>query len=121
MRELVSDKRISTTDYGSVTILFCPRCGGEYLHHVSATMFDRPEDGETAKRSFIDGTSAKVDLVPSENSGNPSSRRGGLCITFACDACKGTDDNVLELTMSQHKGTTEIGWRYSPKSSDKLI
>ena len=61
---LVSDKRISTTDYESVTVLLCPRCGGEYLHHVSATMFDRPEDGETAKRSFIDGTSAKVDLVP---------------------------------------------------------
>jgi len=36
-------------------------------------------------------------------------------------ACKGIDDNVLELTISQHKGTTEIGWRYSPKSSDKLI
>src|SRR5712664_4154506 len=41
-----------------------------------------PEDSETAKRSFIDGTSAKVDRVPSENSGNPSSRRGGLCISL---------------------------------------
>ncbi len=40
---------------------------------------------------------------------------------LACEACKGIDDNVLELTISQHKGTTEIGWRYSPKSSDKLI
>src|SRR5713101_8401650 len=78
-----------------------------------------PEDSETAKRSFIDGTSAKVDRVPSENSGNPSSRRGGL--KLACEACKGIDDNVLELTISQHKRTTEIGWRYSPKSSDKLI
>ena len=78
-------------------------------------MFDRPEDGETAKRSFIDGTSAKVDLVPSDSSGNQSSRRGGLCISFSCEAC------VLELTISQHKGTTEIGWCYSPKSSDKLI
>jgi hypothetical protein len=82
---------------------------------------DRPEDGETAKRSFIDGTSANVDLVLSENSGNPSSRRGGRCISFTCEACHGIDDNVLELTISQHKGTTEIGWRYSPKSSDKLI
>ena len=118
---LVSDKRLSTTDYGSVTVLLCPRCGGEYLHHVSATMFDRPEDGETAKRSFIDGTSAKVDLVPPGSSGKPSSRRGGLCISFTREACKGIDDNVLELTISQHKGTTEIGWRYSPKSSDKLI
>jgi hypothetical protein len=118
---LVSDKRIPTTDYGSVTVLLCPRCGREYLHHASATMFDRPEDGGTAKRSFIDGTSAKVDLVPSENSGNPSSRRGGLCISFACEACKGIDDNVLELTISQHKGTTEIGWRYSPKSADTLV
>jgi hypothetical protein len=59
--------------------------------------------------------------VPSEYSGNPSSRRGGLCISFACEACKGIDDNVLELTISLHKGTTEIGWRYSPKSSDKLV
>jgi hypothetical protein len=84
-------------------------------------MFDRPQDGETAKRSPIDGTSAKVGLVPSASSGNPSSRRGGLCISFTCEACKGIDDNVLELTISQHKGTTEIGWRYSPKSSDKLI
>jgi hypothetical protein len=84
-------------------------------------MFDRPEDGETTKRSFIDDSSAKVDLVPSANRGNPSSRRGGLCISFTCEACKGIDDNVLELTISQHKGTTEIGWRYSPKSSDKLI
>lgn len=63
----------------------------------------------------------RLDLVPSENSGNPSSRRSGLCISFAREVCKGIDDNVLELTISQHKGTTEIGWRYSPKSSDKLI
>jgi hypothetical protein len=30
---------------------------------------DRLEDGETAKHSFIDGASAKVDLVPSDSSG----------------------------------------------------
>ena len=85
---LAAEKRISTTDYGSVTVLLCPRCGGEYLHHVSATMFDRPEDGETAKRSFIDGTSAKVDLVPFANSGNPSSRRGGLMRSANCPVAR---------------------------------
>lgn len=84
-------------------------------------MFDQPDDDETAKRWFIDGTSDNVDLVPSANSGNPSSRRAGLCTSFTCEACGGIDDNVLEMTISQHKGTTEIGWRYSPKSSEKLI
>lgn len=47
---------------------------------------------------------------------NPSSRRDGLVISFTCEQCSRDDPgDVIELTIAQHKGSTEIGWRFSPR------
>jgi hypothetical protein len=113
---VVIDKRTPMTDFGSVTVLVRPRCGSESIHHQAATLYDRPEDAEMVVRSTVENGSAKIDVVASESSGNPSSRRDGLSIKFWCEGCKGIDEDVLELTVSQHKGSTELGWRYSPKA-----
>jgi hypothetical protein len=64
----------------------------------------------------VEGGSAKIDAVPSDGSGNPSGRRDGLSIKFWCEGCKGVDEDILELTISQHKGSTLLGWRYSAKA-----
>jgi hypothetical protein len=54
-------------------------------------------------------------MATSEGSGNPSSRRQGLAIRFFCEGCGGADsDDIIELTVAQHKGSTELAWRYSP-------
>jgi hypothetical protein len=64
----------------------------------------------------VEGVSAKIDAVASDGSGNPSSRRNGLSIKFWCEGCKGVDEDILELTISPHKGSTLLGWRYSAKA-----
>lgn len=114
----VVDNRIQVADHGS-SIQLCPRCGSESIHHQAATLYDRREDGEMVVRSTVRDGSAKIDVVQSDSSGNPSSRRDGISISFWCEGCKGIDEDVLELTVSQHKGATELGWRYSPKAPRK--
>jgi hypothetical protein len=37
---------------------------------------------------------------------NPSSRRGGIAIRFWCEGCP----FISELTLAQHKGSTEVEW-----------
>jgi hypothetical protein len=55
--------------------------------------------------------------MPNAESGNPSPRRDGIVISFFCEQCTnwGETGEVIELTLAQHKGATEIGWRYPPK------
>ena len=60
-------------------------------------------------RSTVRDGSAKIDVVQSDSSGNPSSRRDGIYISFWCEGCKGIDEDVLELTVSQHKGLSWDG------------
>ncbi len=71
-------------------------------------MFDRGEDAATVVRTEIAG--GKVTTEPAaQGDGNPSSRRDGLVVRFWCEGC---GDDPIELCIAQHKGTTEIGWRY---------
>jgi hypothetical protein len=101
-------------DYSTrVAALRCPRCGGENLHHLGVISYDRSkEDDPTTVINLSAGriTSATHD----DASANPSSRRGGLAIQFGCELCHGVGENRIELTIAQHKGTTEIGWRFDP-------
>jgi len=60
---LIVEKRIPTADRGE-TILLCPRCDGESLHHRAVTSYDRGEDAELVIRSLVEGGSAKIDAVP---------------------------------------------------------
>ena len=87
--------------------LACPRCGGEYLHHLGVNVYDRVEDAEQTIETRVENGAASVSIVPSSNSRNPSLRRDGIAIQFACEFCNGT----LELTLAQHKGATLVVWR----------
>ena len=97
-------------DCGIGQELRCPRCGYTDLHHGQVTVFDRNEDAEMTAVTTVAAGFAKTHLLPSSQVGNPSSRRHGLAITFACDGCG--DD--LELTVAQHKGKTLFAWRSAP-------
>lgn len=106
-------------DAGGGANLLCPRCGDSYLHHRGVVTFDRSEDAETVLRTSIEVGKTTVHLVPQADSGNPSSRRDGLVIQFWCEKCGGGDDgtSVIELTLAQHKGETEMAWRFTPMAS----
>jgi len=88
-------------DYG----LACPCCGDTHnLHQVSAKVFFRDkEDGEGGVAVECN-THAVQNL--SYQHGNPSLRRDGISIRFACEHCAAEP----ELAIYQHKGSTFIEW-----------
>jgi hypothetical protein len=96
-------------------VLSCPKCGDGFLHHLCVTVYDRQEDDDTCKtiQCFVeDGflhPKQTTTITETSNKNNPSSRRGGVCITFACDYCPG----VFDMTIEQHKCMTYIRWRPS--------
>ncbi len=94
------------------SLLQCPFCGSEYLHHMKITTFDRGEDGETAVRTEIVGSQVSVNPLD-EGRDNPSSRRDGMKIDFWCEGCGSAP---IALTIAQHKGMTEIGWVHAAKT-----
>ena len=113
---LVSTMRRTSVDIGLENngpdyppTLLCPRCGGNYLHHSGVTIFDRKEDATTLTETKVENGVTTSRMVPTAESGNPSSRRDGLAIRFWCELCNVVD---LELTVEQHKGCTYLGWRY---------
>jgi hypothetical protein len=114
MTQVRVDKRIGIEDVGSVSELRCPRCAGPNLHHLGVTVFDRAEDAPVVIRTLVEGGKSKTDVVPNGDSGNPSSRRDGLAILFSCEGCGGDLADPIELMIAQHKGSTEIAWRYRP-------
>lgn len=106
---------IFTEDMGGALDLLCPRCGADLLHHLSVTVCDRGEDAAHVLRTTVQQGSVAVDTTTSVQARNPSARRGGLFIRFWCEGCGGHgDDELIELTIAQHKGSTEIGWRFTP-------
>jgi hypothetical protein len=118
-------KEIRTYDAGDAADLLCPRCGADDLHHVGAIFYERGEDGadvlqltQTLRRYGEDRATGMVtEIVPSDRARNPSSRRSGMAILFECEQCGGgTDADRIELTIAQHKGSTEVGWRFTPKA-----
>ncbi len=94
----------------------CPRCNADNLHHSTVTVFDRGEDAEMVTKTTVTGATASMEMAPSKEAGNPSGRRDGISIRFWCEGCGGdAPDDIIELTIAQHKGSTEIGWRYTPR------
>jgi hypothetical protein len=97
--------------------LTCPRCAGKHLHHHSVIVYDRREDASTIRRTLIecsadpnrDPGEVTIGVVESENAGNPSSRRGGIVISFWCETCH---LQLIDLAIAQHKGETRINWNY---------
>lgn len=90
--------------------MVCPRCGSDYLHHQSVTLFDRSEDAQFVSETTVSCGEAKMKIVNSSASRNPSARRQGLEIVFTCEECE--EGQTLSLFISQHKGQTEMFWEY---------
>jgi hypothetical protein len=81
------------------------------------TLYERGEDAAELVKMVHFPPTLTTEVVASDPSDNPSSRRHGLAVRFYCEQCGGeADDDVIELTIAQHKGSTEIGWRYTPKA-----
>lgn len=99
---LRTTNQIALSDETGATVLGCPRCGGAHLHHTMVTHHLRETEDGLSSASFLPGQHVKP------LGGNPSARRGGVVISFECERC-GPD---LELTIAQHKGETELAWRF---------
>lgn len=111
----ITSKKFKFEDYGSALVVRCPRCDSEYLHHTGAVFFDRVEDGPSAVKIDVRGPATKTAVIPSEGSGNPSSRRHGMKVLFECENCLGEGDSTIELNIAQHKGSTQLSWTFSPR------
>lgn len=98
----------------NVLDLHCPRCGENNLHQIGVTVYYRGEDAEYIVKTNVQGATTSTEMVANKESDNPSSRRDGLAIQFRCEHCTGYPTDILELTIAQHKGSTEVGWRFSP-------
>ena len=96
----------------------CPHCGSNYMHHLGVEIFNRKEDSETGDHITIYtpesfGWNHKKIICP-ENTvdgdmrSNPSERRTGISISFACEEC----DQIFKMEIAQHKGLTLISWRF---------
>lgn len=93
--------------------LHCPRCGADTLHHGEVVVYDRAEDQPTCVKTSIFAGQVSVDPRAS-NALNPSSRRHGLTIQFACESC---GEAPIILKIAQHKGSTRIGWVFQRVSA----
>ena len=116
MTKIATDPLIRFTDIGGVSELLCPRCSSRHLHQVSVVLYDRAEDAASLLKVEVGGSRVTTSLAPSIGSGNPSNRRHGLVIRFLCEGCRGGEgEDTLELTLAQHKGATEVVWRFTPR------
>lgn len=119
MTDMLTSLGVSTRDLGGAVELECPRCRASLLHHGAVKVFDRHEDAASVTMTTVSGGTVSMATVGAVGSGNPSSRRDGLSIRFWCEGCGGdTPDDVIELTIAQHKGATEIGWRFTPRKQE---
>jgi len=106
-------------DIEQETILRCAGCDGDYLHQVKVDVFERREDADEGIHASITGSGMTVD---SDLTDNPSGRRHGLTIRFACEFC--STESVV--TIAQHKGQTFLKvtgagatrWTFSKISSN---
>jgi hypothetical protein len=88
-----------------VGALHCPRCGNDSLHHVGVYSWFRDDEDQMA--TIIKSSRQKCDLSRGEPEGCSSMRRDGLVIRFYCEH---HSDDVMELEIVQHKGSTFINW-----------
>jgi hypothetical protein len=98
-------------------ILCCPACGFLYLHQTGVVVYHRRnEDDQDMTVTHVGYGEAITHRTRETN--NPSERRSGMAIQFACEGC----ENVFELTIEEHKGNTYLGWRGHPngKATYKL-
>jgi hypothetical protein len=95
------------------SIVLCPNCGSDNLHHTKIEVFNRvTEDSPIGIHAKIEGPAFKID---GDMVGNPSWRRDGLRITLWCEIC----DKNSTITIFQHKGSTFVEQKKSIIVPDK--
>lgn len=99
----------AVVDTGSYGTLSC-KCGFDYLHQGNVTIFQRSEDDEVTTVIAQDGKTVQVSDFPSDDTCNPSPRRHGLILEFACESCGAEDGSLQRLAIFQHKGQTCMEW-----------
>ena len=99
------DRGINVTEYDE-HYLTCPNCGHDYMHQLAAEIHAREEDGK-AKVIRVDLKTG--DITHDAHHENPSNRRQGLIVEFACENCDFTG-TISYLGIWQHKGNTVIEW-----------
>ena len=114
MKEFIENDIVVVKTSGRLTELQCPRCGGLSLHQNVIQVFHRSEDDPKVWKTVITENSVETKLAVSLTSDNPSPRRQGMTISFSCEDC-GIDreNDVLDLHLYQHKGSTVLRWRYA--------
>lgn len=103
--EVVTVHHVKIDEGTGHSVLCCPRCGHSQIRHSMVAHHLREKEDGLSSVSFL----PKQHVTPLGD--NPSARRGAVVVSFECERC-GPD---LELTITQHKGDTQLGWRYIPK------
>ena len=86
--------------------LLCPGCGNHNLHQYAVEVFNRyQEDDPAGLHVVIDGQSLNRDM---DMGSNPSARRDGMFIYFACEYCPG----IVRLSIAQHNGDALVSSLY---------
>lgn len=123
-KNLVETIGIDTDDLEGAIGLKCPRCGFDYLRHIGVIVYDRAtEDDARVNETTVHNGIAELLVTNGEH--NPSDRRSGLAVRFSCEGCSDNpqDENeetvLIELTLSQHKGSEFIGWRFTPLPTER--
>jgi hypothetical protein len=78
------------------------------LHQGGVSVFSRLVEDAGVQLTHVSGTGT-VTVRAAGSEVNPSPRRDGLAIGFACEHCPAGVTLVLEIY--QHKGSTFSGWR----------
>jgi hypothetical protein len=86
--------------------LRCPGCDGTYLHHRSVEWFERDDEDADLGRYVNVAHSMLTQVSVKNQDRNPSARRDGLRLWFACEQC----DLDAAICIVQHKGQTYVYW-----------
>ena len=85
-------------------VLRCPQCTEAYLHHRAVDIFARSEDAQNGMHVHVEGDDVSLN---GDLAGNPSPRRQGLLLRFACELCEAE----TSLAIVQDKGMTIMLWQ----------
>lgn len=97
-------------------VLLCPTCGESTLHQIELEAWFRHQDADYGVFAHVDedGVNTSHIIV-----GNPSPRRSGMKIMFACERCHASSTHrpATELYIYQHKGETFVEFAYYEEST----
>lgn len=93
---------IAINDDGALS---CPKCSHTYLNHLQIEVWEREEDAHEALVTICT-TGGGVSVIRKSTFYNPSPRRNGARVQFACECCHAKP----VLTFIQHKGETLLAW-----------